>query len=368
MLRHGFLNPRQQVSCRALILLLKISEFLRTFAFRARALQYHYNTNKQSVMDKIKDKKYWKNEIVSYLLLIGGSILFAVGDVMFVNPYLMAPGGTYGLSNVLNAIWPWKISFYAICMDIPLLIIGTLILGPKFGVKTLVSTGLIFISTFVLESIWGYRPVIFDGTIMEAPIEGVTMLEVAGNGGWFVHDYFLNTVVAGIIYGVAIGMIFRSGATSGGSDIISMILHKYTKISLGTLVMIVDGIITLTTLFIPNGSIRLPIYSIIIIFVESKVIDLVVDGMKSYKTMFIITDTPEPVRDYVVNELKRGGTLLVGKGLYQGAERNMLYVTLDRADMVKLRSNLHHIDPAAFVNIVDSSEILGLGFKALPKE
>ena len=173
--------------------------------------------------------------------------------------------------------------------------------------------------------------------------------------------------MAGLIYGVAIGMIFRSGATSGGSDIISMILHKYTKISLGTLVMIVDGIITLSTL-VAFGDIRLPIYSIIIIFIEGKVIDLVVDGMKSYKTMFIVTDELEAVRDYILNDLKRGGTCITGSGLYQGNERKMIYVTLERADMVKLKSNLHRIDPKAFVNIMDSSEILGTGFRNLPKE
>lgn len=94
----------------------------------------------------------FKQELVAYILLIIGSILFAVGDVMFVNPYLMAPGGTYGLSNVFNTLWPWKISLYAICMDIPLLIVGTWILGPKFGVKTIISTILIFAFTFVLES------------------------------------------------------------------------------------------------------------------------------------------------------------------------------------------------------------------------
>ncbi|MBQ5571557.1 MAG: YitT family protein, partial [Bacteroidales bacterium] len=74
-----------------------------------------------------KEKIFSKQWFFSYFLVFIGSLLFAVGDVMFVNPYLMAPGGTYGLSNVLNAIWPWKISLYAICMDIPLLIIGTLI-------------------------------------------------------------------------------------------------------------------------------------------------------------------------------------------------------------------------------------------------
>ena len=313
------------------------------------------------------ETKNFKQEVFAYILLIVGSALFAVGDVMFVNPYLMAPGGTYGLSNVLNTLWPWKIAFYAICMDVPLLIIGTIILGPKFGVKTVVSTILIFLFTFLLESIWGYNPVIHDGAIVANPIEGLSMVEIPTHGGWFVPDYFLNTVVAGLIYGVAIGLIFRSGATSGGSDIISMILHKYTKISLGTLVLIVDSCITLTT-FIAFGDIRLPIYSIIIIFIESKVIDLVVDGIKSYKTALIVTDKMEEVKNYILNDLKRGGTCITGEGLYNGTERKMIYVTMERADFVKLRANLRNLDPSAFVNVIDSAEIMGKGFKALPTE
>ena len=320
-------------------------------------------------MIKIDPKRKLWQEVLAYALLTVGSLLFAVGDVMFVNPYLMAPGGTYGLSNVFNTLWPWKISFYAICMDIPLLIIGTWILGPKFGIKTIISTALIFLFTFILESWWGYNPVILDGAITATvdPSMAKSMVEIPHHGGWFRPDYFLNTVVAGIIYGVAIGLIFRSGATSGGSDIISMIIHKYTKISLGTLVMIVDGIITLSTL-VAFGDIRLPIYSIIIIFIEGKVIDLVVDGLKTYKTMFIVTDEADAVRDYIINDIKRGGTLIAGTGLYKGTERNMLYVTLDRSDMIKLRSVLYHIDPRAFVNIMESSEILGEGFRRLPQE
>ena len=312
----------------------------------------------------MKKQINWKQEIISYAFLIFGSALFAVGDVMFVNPYHLAPGGTYGLSNVINALYPWKVSLYAICMDIPLLIIGTWILGPKFGFKTILSTILIFGCTFVLESTWGYDPVIFEHK-MDAQLDD-TWLQILGTESYFKPDYFLNTVVSGGIYGLAIGFVFKSGATSGGSDIISMILHKYTKISLGTLVMIVDGIITLSTL-VAFGDIRLPIYSVIVIFIEGKVIDLVVDGLKSDKTMFIVTDHPEPIRDYIIHQLNRSGTCITGSGLYQGNERKMVYVTLNRTDMIKLRAELHNIAPNAFVNIIESSEILGEGFRALPE-
>ena len=94
-------------------------------------------------MTNIDKKSKFKQELLAYTLLIVGSALFAVGDVMFVNPYLMAPGGTYGLSNVFSSLWGGRIALYAICMDVPLLIIGTWILGPKFGVKTIISTFLI---------------------------------------------------------------------------------------------------------------------------------------------------------------------------------------------------------------------------------
>ena len=307
-----------------------------------------------------------KKEIFSYFLVILGSALFAAGDVMFVNPYHLAPGGTYGLSNVLNTVWPWRISYYAICMDIPLLLIGTWILGPRFGVKTVLSTILIFVFTWVLESVWGYNPVVLIGQIVkEQPQDLTSWMDIPHGGGWFMPDFVVNTILSGLIYGVAIGLIFKGGATSGGSDIISMILHKYTKISLGTLVMIVDGCITLSTL-IAFKQVRLPIYSILIIAIESYMIDLIVDGLRTDKTLFIVTDKYDTVRDFILNELHRGGTAILGQGLYQGKERHMIYCNLSRADFVKLKSNLRFLDPDAFVNVVNSSEIMGRGFRTLP--
>ena len=316
-------------------------------------------------------KKSLKEEIVAYLLVALGSLLFAVGDVMFVNPYNLAPGGVYGLANVFHALWGWKISVAGICMDIPLLIIGTIILGPRFGIKTIVSVILIPIFTYILEITWGYAPLIHDGLYdsNEGLLSYLTYTVGQGDAAidkFFIPDFFLNTVVAGLIYGAAIGVIFRAGATSGGSDIISMIIHKYTKISLGVLVLIVDSCISLTTLII--GDIRLPIYSVILIFIESKIIDIIVEGVTTYKTVFIITDKVDEVKGYILNDLERGGTCFPGIGLYQGQERRMIYVTLDRTDLVKLKANLRHLDPNAFVNVIESAEIMGLGFKALPEE
>ncbi|MBR5911362.1 MAG: YitT family protein [Bacteroidales bacterium] len=308
-----------------------------------------------------------KQQVIAYALLVLGSALFAIGDVMFVNPYHLAPGGVYGLANVFNALWGWKISVSGIAMDIPLLIIGTIILGPKFGIKTIISVILIPVFTYILESTWGYAPVIHGGSVVADTQSALYYIAKDGSQSWFMPDMVLNTIVSGLIYGVAIGVIFRAGATSGGSDIISMIIHKYTKISLGTLVMIVDSIISLSTL-LAFEDIRLPIYSILLIYIEGKIIDLVVEGVKSYKTAFVVTDKIEEVRDFIIKDLDRSGTVFAGSGLYQGAERKMIYVTLNRSDLVKLKANLRFLDPNAFVNVIESSEIMGNGFKALPTE
>ena len=300
------------------------------------------------------EKLFSKEWCKAYLLILVGSFLFAAGDVLFVNPYRLAPGGTYGLANVFNTLWPWRISYYAFCMDIPLLLLGTWILGPKFGIKTVVSTFLILGFVFILETTWGYDPVIHDGFLTD----------VAPGALNFVPDYFLNTLLAGLIYGVSIGMIFKSGATSGGSDIIAMILNKFTKLSLGTLVLIVDSTITLTTLF-AFGQFRLPIYSILLIFIESKIIDVIVDGVKTNKTLFIVTDNYEGVRDALINDLNRGGTLINGIGMYQGKERKVIYTTVSRTQFIRLKEDIHRIDPNAFISVMDSSETLGKGFKEI---
>ena len=178
---------------------------------------------------------------------------------------------------------------------------------PKFGIKTIISTILIFTFTWLIETFVGYDPLIHNGILDQVSGDAGlanSVVKIPNSEQYFVPDYFLNTLVGGGIYGLAIGLIFKSGATSGGSDIISMILHKYTKISLGTLVMIVDSCITLTS-FIAFRQVRLPIYSIVLIVIESRIIDLIVEGFKSYKTAFIVTDKMDEVRNFIINDLHR---------------------------------------------------------------
>ncbi|MCF0163790.1 MAG: YitT family protein [Bacteroidales bacterium] len=286
-------------------------------------------------------KKYLKE----YSLLVLGCFIFSAGAVMFVEPYGFAPGGTYGLSMVFHHLWGWRTEVTALCMDIPLLIIGILVIGRKFGVKTLICTLLLPAFMWLMHTIYGYN------SLIEPDVTDISLFD----------NQILAAIFGAIVYGVGLGLIFKSRATSGGSDILAMIVNKYFHLPLGTCIIIVDGIITLSTV-IAFKDWTLPMYSWIIIYVESKVIDFIVDGAPS-KTMMIITNNVDEVKDIIINELGRGATLIPARGMFQGVDRDILYVVLTRKEMISLRYKIADIDPRAFINVIDSSEILGEGFK-----
>ena len=298
-----------------------------------------------------KEKFLSKDFFITYGWLLGGCFVFAVGAVMFAEPYGFAPGGTYGLSMVFHHLWGWETEITALCMDVPLLLLGMYFLGGMFGIKTIICTFAIPLFKRQIHQTNGYDALLEPGVTERTELQ----------------EQILSAIFGGIVYGIGIGMIFKARATSGGSDIISMILNKYTHISLGTLVIIVDCTITLSTV-VAFGDWRLPMYSWIIVFIEGKVIDLVLDGASVHKTLMIVTDKVEEVKSVILNDIKRGATLLPAVGMYKGEQRNLIYTILTRREMMVLRHKIAEIDPEAFINIVDSKEILGKGFKPLKEE
>ncbi len=289
-----------------------------------------------------------KRKIHDYILLVLGNFIFAAGAVMLVEPYGFAPGGTYGLGMVFHHLWGIETELAALCMDIPLLIIGFIVLGNRFGIKTIVSTVLLPLFMQLLHRVYGYA------SLIEPEVMEMTAYE---------HQ-IIASIFGGVVYGVGLGLVYRSHATTGGSDIISMIMRKYTHLSMGICNTIVDGIITLSTV-LAFGDWKLPMYSWIIIFICSRVIDFILEGPKRAKTMMIITDKSEELRKFIINDMGRGATMIPGKGLYSGQGRDIIYVVLGRREMIRLREQIARIDPAAFINVLDSAEILGEGFQSL---
>ena len=292
----------------------------------------------------------WKEFLKTYSLIVLGTFIMSIGYVIFVSPLKLAPGGVYGIAIILHHVFNFPIGLSGICLDIPLLIIGTLWLGPKFGAKTIV--GVITLPAFISlwEKIYGYAPLI------ALPGDPMTP-DPAAN--------FIVALCGGVIIGVGLGLIFKTRATSGGSDIIAMIIGKYLKhIPLGTLLIIVDSTIVLAALAAFKDW-TIPLYSWLIIYVTGIVMDKVIAGFHSNKVVLIVSDHYEEIRQHIFDELDRGGTYIHGEGMYNNDEKKIIFTSISRKQLPILVHFVHAIDPKAFVSILDASETLGDGFTSL---
>jgi len=272
---------------------------------------------------------------------------------LFINPYKIVPGGVYGIAIVIHymtegmfSFWPTgiPIGLLGLSMDIPLTLLGIKILGPRFGIKTVVG----FLMTAFFMDLLGYL--------------------IGQNDPLQLGDQLLlASIFGGVMIGFGLGLIFRSRATSGGSDIVAMIINKYTGMSLGQLMIIVDSAIVLVGLA-AFGDWKIPLYSWIVIFITGKVIDITLRGISYEKTMFIISDKYDEIREKIIVDINRGGTVLDARGLYNQAEKKMIYTNVSRREYQMLKDYIRKIDPNAFVTVLDANEIFGNGFKSLSTE
>ena len=289
-----------------------------------------------------KEIPFSKKWFIAYSLITVGAFILAASFVLFITPYKIVPGGVYGISIVLHYLFGTPVGLVALCFDVPLTILGIKFLGPRFGVKTVVGFSLTAVFTDTLTYFWGFEPLV-------------------------VGDALLSTVFGGVLAGLGLGLIFKARATSGGSDIIAMILAKYTKMPLGQLMIYVDSAIVLIGLAVFRDW-KIPLYSWIVIFITGKVIDVVMEGLGNDKSVFIISDRYEAIRDRIINDLDRGGTYIDGVGMYNHASRRMIHTVVSRRELAILEEYVHEIDPKAFLTVTDATEILGEGFKSLKEK
>ena len=290
----------------------------------------------------LKEKPFTRKWFISHALILVGSFILASGFVLFITPYKIIPGGVYGISIILHYLFGTPVGLVALCFDIPLTIIGIKILGPRFGYKTVLGFSLTAIFTDTLTYFWGFEPL----------VKG---------------DALLSSIFGGVLVGLGLGLIFRSKATSGGSDIIAMIIAKYTRLPLGMLMIYVDSVVVLVG-FLVFRDWKIPLYSWIVIFITGKVIDIVMAGMSYDKSIFIISEKHEEIRDKIINNLNRGGTLIEGKGMFNMADRKIIFTVVNRRELFVLEEYIHEIDPKAFLTVLDATEILGEGFKSLEEK
>lgn len=284
-----------------------------------------------------------------YIFIVVGAFILAAGFVFFISPHKIVPGGVYGIAIVVHYLTPNVFSFwpdgipiglFGLVLNIPLTYAGIKILGPRFGVKTILG--------FVLTSVF---------------MDGITYLRPGGDIP-LVDDVLLSCLFGGVLLGFGLGLIFKSRATSGGSDIIAMIIAKYTNLQLGQLLIYVDSAIVLLSL-IAFHDWKIPLYSWLVIYVTGRAIDLTLEGGNYHKALFIISKEHEKIKQKILVDLERGGTYFNGKGMYTDEEKQIIYTVVSRREVAILEAYIHSIDPDAFITVMDTREILGEGFQSL---
>ncbi len=305
---------------------------------------------------------------MSWFMIILGCALLAGGYVLFISPYNIVPGGVYGAGIVLHNIFPSiKIGTFGYMFDSVLLVMAFLAFGPRFGSKTVVAA-------LLTPGLMNWF------TSMAFPPEAIESLDPSQMLGGILDlsdHLMLATIVGAVVLGVGVGLVVREQATTGGTDIVAMMLQKYCHISFSKGVLIADSLVVLAGLVVigfgPGGSgmdgLMLSFYSLIAIYVSSRVLALMLDGASYDRIIFIITSHHnEEFRRYILEEMDRSGTYIKANGMYTNAEKEMIFLVVPRRELVKVQRAIKDYDPTAFMVVANAYNTYGEGFKPMPEK
>ncbi|QCR33635.1 YitT family protein [Lysinibacillus sp. SGAir0095] len=282
--------------------------------------------NKNNVSNSTKDI------IQEYIYVLLGAAVIAFGFNAFLFPNQVASGGVSGISTILNGLFGWNAGIVQYAFNIPLFVAGVFVLGKNFGLKSFVGT--LALPFFVI---------------------------VFANMGALTTNALLAALFGGIIVGLGIGFVFKGNASTGGTDLLAQIITKYTGLTLGTSVLLIDGIIAISAALVFD--LEKGLYALIGLFVTTKTIDIVQLGFSQSKMVYIISNKQDEIRDAIYADIDRGVTKVPAFGGYTGEERLMLMVVVYQSEFTKLKQIIKTVDPTAFVIVSDAYEVLGEGFK-----
>ena len=278
--------------------------------------------------------KQWLND---FFILNAGTLLTAVGSYFFKFPNNFSTGGVTGISVVMTHYFPGLSNGTIVSViNIALLIVGLLLLGKGFGFKTFYVTVAFSAMLKILEVIWPMTQPLTDQPFKELLL------------GVFLPAW-------------GSALLFNIGSSTGGTDIIAMIVKKYFKCHIGRALLIVDFFITLLT-FVAFGP-ETGLFSMVGLFIRSFAVDLFLENMNTYKYFTIITDKPQEIYSYITDVLHRGATVYQAEGLYKHTEKTVIMTAQGKKQALHLQDVIRQKDPHAFVLVTNTSEIIGKGFR-----
>lgn len=270
------------------------------------------------------------------LILIGTSI-YAFGLVNLNIANNLAEGGVSGITLILYALFKFDPAYSTLLINIPLIIIGGKILGKRSLVYTVIGT--LSLSAFLW--IWQRVPI-------EINLQ---------------HDLLIVALLAGLLAGIGSGLVYKVGGTTGGSDIVARILEKNYGISMGRSLFALDVLVLLLSLTYID--LQRMMYTLIVSYVFSRVIDSILDGGYSAKGLLIVSNHSEEIAPILMTTLERGVTFLQGEGAFSGAEKKIIYIVVSAREISEIKRIVQEFDPTAFVSVLNVHEVEGEGFTYL---
>lgn len=261
-----------------------------------------------------------------------GSAIIAISFNVFLLPNQIAPGGVSGISTIAKFQLGWEPAIVQWGLGIPLLIAGTYFLGKEFGLKSVLGTFLIPLFVYLTRD-WK--------SATDEPL--------------------LGAIFGGISVGIGLGIVFLGKASTGGTDTLAQIVHKYTGLTLGKCIAFADGLVVLGAIL--SFEVEKGLYAMISLYVISQTIDVVQVGLSKSKTVMIITNYENEIRKSITEKINRGITRIEARGGYTDTERPVLMVVISQIEYSRLKDIVHEVDPSAFMIVMDAAEVVGIGFK-----
>ena len=300
-------------------------------------------------------KKKLIKQIWSYSAVVIGTFLLAFGSVIFLTKCELVSGGISGISIIANHFLPGTYDYFVAGLTVLFWILGLIFLGKGFAIKTLLSSLLYIGFTFLL-----IRVPFFDDL-------GKTFAGVSETTTPEVGNYILCGLFGGVFVGGGVALTFLGGGSTGGVDVLQLLLSKYLRIKESISSFIIDGIVIVIGMATLQNAIP-ALCGILSAFVTATLIEVVFIGNQTSYQVDIISDKWEEISKYAQDELERGATIIHAQGGYKGEERVILRVVFDKSQYDKIRDYIAQVDPSAFITFTQTNAVYGEGFKSNRKK
>ena len=271
------------------------------------------------------------------LFILVGCIITGLSYALFLIPHHFVPGGVSGIAIILNYFSALPVGAMTILLNVPVFLLGLKTMGKRYVLNSLAGmvVSAVFIDLF--------------NKVLKLPSA--------------TSNPILASIYGGVMLGVGLGIVFRGRASTGGSDIIGMVISKHTGMSLGYGIMVTDFIV-ISASGLAMHSLEAPLYGYLVLFLSTKVIDMVLEGWNYSKLVIITSSRIEEISDFILNRLDRSGTALRSRSLYLNREGEIILTVIHRKQLADLRNFVKRTDPEAFLIVSDTYDVLGKGFKS----